>query len=127
MNTEQGKAFSLDNERFNFGDIGEVLDHLDCYNELEVGRTYWTCDCERLDPTDCLDIDDILENAQCQIDDLIGESAEDAFMVSEEARAELESILAQWVEKHVTERYWRCVNIQERKVTSEDIAEWSKS
>lgn len=121
------KAYSTNDEEYNYTSAAEALQALADDDQLEVGRFYYEMDCKPATTSRYLSADRILENAQEQILDDIGDAADDAFLASKEAEAELDGLLDAWATKHLRVRdYWECVGKSRvLKVTAEDIAEYA--
>lgn len=126
--TESQKCYSTDNEEFNYSDPQEVFEDLDGLGELTAGRVYYEADCHTPSTDNVLDVDSLLENADEQMYDRIGEVYDNAFSeASPDARAELQDLLNAWAEKHVSlSRYWVIDGkSRELKVTEDDVKEHS--
>lgn len=115
--------FSTDDEFFRYDSAAEAIESMASDGPIEAGRIYYSVETEIIDIADLFDADQLLENAECALDDLIGEAAEDAFSVSVQARAELDDAIKAWVGKHLSNStYWRCVgNSAQHVVTDEDV------
>jgi hypothetical protein len=117
-------CYSLDNEEFNYSEIGEVIDMMD---DPKVDDTYYEADCVRLTPTDGINsytVDSILENMDERIYDQVGECYDNQCSdVSDEAKAELLAMLEAWAKKHIDlSNYWQIVGkTRECKLTAEDL------
>lgn len=115
--------FSTDDEFFRYNSAAEAIASMTSEWPVEPGRIYYSVETEIIDIADLFDADQLLESAECALDDLIGEAAEDAFSVSVQARAELEDAIKVWVGKHLSNStYWRCVGSStQHVVTDEDV------
>lgn len=122
-----GKVYSTNNEEFNFDDENEALQALADDGELEEGRVYYEIETVPVDLAGYFDIKTIFESAEDRAYDEIGEVAEGAFGVSEEAAEELVTAIRGWAKKHLSDRrYWKCVGeSRELKVTAEQVAEFA--
>ena len=129
MNENTFKAYSRDDELYCFDSIGELFADLDADGLLEVGCVYYEADCQRLSPSDFTgesSVDAILERCDEELYEEIGEIADNDFTgVTDEAKTELATLLAGWIEKHVNVgRYWKIVGkTREMKVGPDDIKE----
>lgn len=118
------KCYSLNDEEFNYSDIGEVIDMMD---DPKVGDTYYEADCVTLTPTEGLNgytVDSILENMDELVYDQIGECYDNQCSdVSDEAKAELLALLEAWANKHIDlSNYWKIVGkSRECTLTEEDL------
>lgn len=118
------KCYSTNGEDFNYTDVGEVLDAMDNDGNLVEGAVYYEHDSEVVRFTHYLNAARLLEYAEEQLCDEVGEAGEDAFLVGVDATEQLDSLLSAWVAKHLKGQYWRCVGKRrEIKVTASDVAE----
>lgn len=119
------KAYSINDEEFNYDDASEALQALADYGELVEGRVYYEIDTKPVSLADYLAADRVLEFASEQVYDDIGEAAEDALYAGKEAEAEWNAFVTAWAEKHLSTRLWKCVgSSRELKVTAADVAEY---
>ena len=120
------KAYSTNGEEYQHTDISEVLQEMADDGRLFLGAVYYEMDCEQVGMERYMRAGLILERAGEMIWDEVGDSADDAFVVSREAEAELDALLKAWADKHITTRYWRCIGKRrELFVTAEDVAEYA--
>ena len=117
--------YSVDNESFNHGDLGSLIDYMD---DPQVGGVYYEADGVRLLPTAGINdwtVESILEGMDERIYDEIGDSydTQECFDVSDEAKAELRQLLEAWATKHIDlSRYWRLIgDSRECRLTAEDL------
>lgn len=116
--------YSSDNESFNEDSLGDLIDSMD---DPQVGNTYYEADGEKLTPTDGIydwTVGEILENMDERISDDIGEIYDNTCsQVSDEAKAELRSLIEAWATKHIDlSNYWRISGkSRERKLTADDL------
>lgn len=122
------KAYSTDNENFCYQEPDEVLDALEGDGRLTEGEVYYEIDTEIVDLADCMIVADVLERAEEQLYDWVGEAAEDVFRVGKEATDELDALIKAWVAKHLAgANVWRCVGkSRELRVTAGDIAAFAR-
>ena len=121
-----GKAYSTNDEEYCYTDVSEVLQALADDDALIEGATYYEVDTETVRLADYLRADRMLEAAEELLYDDIGEASENAFYASNEAMAELASLLSAWADKHLSGHYWKCVGkSRELKVTAADVAEYA--
>ncbi len=117
------KAYSTNDEDFNYQDASDALQALADDGELVEGRIYYEIDTAPVNLAEYLEAERILENAAEWIYDEVGEAAEDAYNVSKEAEAEWNALTAAWAAKHLTGRLWKCVGTSRTlAVTAEDVA-----
>ena len=117
--------YSVDNESFNHGDLGSLIDYL---LAPQVGDVYYEADGVKLLPTAGINdwtVDSILENMDERIYDEIGDSydTQNCFDVSDEAKAELRQLLEAWATKHIDlSRYWKLIgDSRECRLTTDDL------
>ena len=117
------KAYSINQEDWNYRDIGDVFDALDCDGNMAEGAIYYESDCEPIALESYMSAGALLDLAQENLWSEIGEAADDAFAVSDEAVKELDDLLDTWTRKHITGTYWRCTGkVRELRVTAEEAA-----
>lgn len=120
------KCYSLNDDDFNHDELGDLFDELEGNDELIVGHVYYEADCHVPSTDNALDVAAILEAADEQMYDLIGEVYDNAFgEASPDARDELKALLNIWAEKHVSlDRYWVIDGkTREMRVTEDDVKE----
>lgn len=112
------ECYSSDEENFNYDDFGDFLDS----NDFQVGSTYWKADAIEIDHADIIDVEGLLENMDERLSDEVGEVADrDYSDVGAEAESELKTLIKEWATKHIKLRYWKVRNVQECKITAEDL------
>jgi hypothetical protein len=125
MTTKLEKCYSLNDEEFNFKEMGDLID---AHEDPKVGTTYWEADCRPMQPTDGINthtVESLLENMDERLyedlDEIYDNECSD---VSDEAKAELHGLLHSWAIKHIDlSRYWKIVGkSRECKFTAEDLA-----
>lgn len=121
------KCYSLNNESFNYDEIGELFADLEADGELYEGRVYYEADCKLAEPKDYANSHSVswmLESLDEQLYDEVGEfSDNDFYNTTKEAKEELREFLESWITKHVNlGRYWKIVGkTREMVVTKEDL------
>lgn len=119
-----GKCYSTNNEQFNCEDIGDLLDSMD---DPQVGDTYFEADCAPVAPTDGINswtVVSLLDGMDEVLYEELGECYDnDCSGVSDEARAELRSLIEAWATKHINlSRYWKIIGqSRECKLTADDL------
>lgn len=120
------KAYSTNDEEYKHRDTDGVFDELDSEGRLVEGAIYYEIDVEPVVLSAYLRASRILETAEEMLGDEIGEAAEDAFCVPQEAVQELDDLLNAWVSKHIKGAYWQGVGkARELKVTAADVASFA--
>lgn len=119
------KCWSLDGEEF-FDNWYKLIEKIKC-QDLGEGAEYFEGDKAPFDTNDYLSsrsIDYLLD----QIDEWVyddldwPESYDGSFsVVSEDAKTELQVLLQQWAEKHVSISYWKVKNVVEKVLTKGDL------
>lgn len=123
------KTYSRDDEIYCFNSIGELLDDLDSDGELVAGQTYYEADCRKIVASDFTGkrrVESILEQWDHDLYEDVGEISDNDFSNStDEAKDELATLLAGWIEKHAkVDRYWKIIGkTREMKVEPDDIKE----
>jgi hypothetical protein len=112
------KCWSADNERFNCETLGDLLDE---DGELEPGRIVYVADAVPPTIRHLCDADDVLETIACRAHYMAGEYADDCASVGDEAKTELNTLLANWIEKHCSLNFWTVCNAKEYVLTEADF------
>lgn len=121
------KCYSIDNEAFNYDELGDLFADLESDGELYEGRVYYEADCKVVEPKDYVNshsVSCMLESLDEQLYDDVGEvSDNDFYNTSKEAKEELRQFLESWITKHVNVgRYWTIVGqSRELQVTKDDL------
>lgn len=126
-----GKCYSINEEEFNLDGIGEVIDSLRSYSPNEeqslVGVKYWEADAIPYEHKDVISlhvISRLLYDLDCQLGDEIMDFEYLYIEAKADARKELQEVLLQWAEKHVTiHRYFKICNVVEKTIQQEDLDE----
>lgn len=119
------KAYSTNDEEFNYHDASDALQALADDGELVEGRIYYEIDTQPVSLADYLTADRVLEFASDQVHDDVGEAAEGAFYAGKEAEAEWNAFVTAWAEKHLATGLWKCIgSSRELKVTAADVVEY---
>lgn len=117
-------VWSTNEEEFRNADFGDVLDELDRDGDLEAGRTiYYGTRINKPASYFMPDADSILDQAGDAAADFGGEWAEDFGRdVTKEAKQELETVLAEWANKHLRVDFYQLENVKPYTLTAEDVA-----
>ena len=98
-----------------------LSDYCSVIDGLEVGDTIYEGVQVSPEVIRFVSADSVIEDIQCQAYDECGEYAEDFLSnISKEAKAELEKMIAAWVEKHDKPTFWLVENVKERLVTEDE-------
>jgi hypothetical protein len=115
-------CYSTDEENFQHESMGDLLDYLDGETDDKIGAAYWKGEKVALSHADCIDVDSFLEVCDERAYEEIGEVYDNCFAdVDDDEKAELKALIVEWAKKHVNIRYWRVLNVQELKITAEDL------
>lgn len=119
-------VYSRNNEYFIFESMAEILSDMNDDGDLVVGNIFWQAEAEEFKASEFFSADSLIEDAQTQAYDHGGEWAEDfGDDISKEAKAELERLISEWADKHVSVRFWRCKDAKEVVVTEQMVSEYS--
>lgn len=115
-------CYSTDEEFFNYIEFGDLLDQIQSDTDMPLGATYWRGEKQELTYAECINVDYFLEECDERACEEIGEIYDNCFAdVSDDAKKELNNLILAWAEKHVNIRFWKVVNVQELKITEEDL------
>lgn len=116
------EVWSTNNEDFRYGSLEDLIDSNS--GELTVGQTVYVGEGRRPKLSEFCDADDVVELMQNRGYDIGGEYA-DNFMddITPEAKQELDELLKNWMEKHVTINFYTVHDVREYVLTSEDLQE----
>jgi len=123
--TDLKKCYSLNDEEFNFNQLGDLLNYMD---DPKVGDTYFEADCKIMTTDDVISlhtVSSLLEGMDEAAYEVVGEVYDNECSdVSEEAEAELQALISAWAVKHINlSRFWKIVGkTRECKLTEEDFA-----
>jgi hypothetical protein len=125
---ETQKCYSVDEEDFGLGSIGEVIDRIESdlpEGETVLGKKYWEADAVPILHRHIISDDYIvrfLETLDEQLDEFIEEPDSVYVDVPRGAISELKDIVLTWANKHVTEgRYYKVEKVQELCIELGDI------
>ncbi|SMG00368.1 hypothetical protein [Burkholderia singularis] len=98
-NTEPKRTvWSCDDETFNYDTLAELLDTF--FDKPEVGDVVFVGEVEPIPSMHLCDADDVIDLMGERAYDEVGEYADGYPDVTSEAKAELNALLARWIEKH---------------------------
>lgn len=111
-------VWSSNNEDFTCDELAELLDMND---DLAIGDVVFIGEVAPIQTKHLCDADDVIEMIGERAYDEVGEYADDYPDVTPEARAELDALLAGWIEKHAKPTFYSVVNVREHVITAEDM------
>lgn len=111
-------AWSANGEEFNADSLEDLLDMND---ELTIGSKVYFGVPEYPSTTQLCDADDVIEMIGERAYDLAGEYADGFPDVADEARAELDTLLAAWISKHCQPTFYTVSQVQSRLLTALDF------
>ena len=118
MTTENPTYWSDNEEDWNCCCLSDLLDGND---ELKAGDTVYFGTVVTPPATAFISADDVLEMMGERAYDNFGEHAKDFPCVTAEAKAELEAMLSDWVNRHCHTTFCRITDVTEYVLTEEDI------
>ncbi|MDN7441162.1 hypothetical protein QZM64_18555 [Burkholderia cepacia] len=111
-------VWSRNNEDFTCDELAELLDMND---DLAVGDVVFIGEAAPINPKHLCDADDVIDMIGERAYDEVGEYADCYPDVTPEARAELDALLAGWIEKHAKPTFYSVINVREHIITAEDM------
>jgi len=112
------ECWSTDEEQFESGTLGDLLDN---HDELKPGAIVWRGIAVRPNNTHLCDANDVIDTMADRAGAFAGEHADDYPAVSEEARAELDQILSDWIDKHAAPHFFQVGDVQSYVLTETDF------
>jgi hypothetical protein len=112
------ECWSIDQERY---EAGSLSDFISSHEDLEPGRVIWRGTTERPNNTHLCDANDVIDTLADRAGDFAGEYAEDYPHVSAEARAELDQLLSDWIDKHAEPHFFIVNDTQPYTLTEADF------
>lgn len=116
--TTNKECWSEDEENFNCDSLSELLSNND---ELKAGDTVYVGEAIPPNVEHLCDADDVIEMISDRAYDMAGEHGDDCASVDEKAKAELNALLAAWIEKHCNLNFWTVKNVKRHVLTTEDF------
>lgn len=114
------KAWSLDNESFNYDSLEELVTaHRDT---LKAGQIVLHGGVRHPAMRQLCDAEAVLDHMANNAADLAGEYAEGFPNVSKEAKAELDALLEAWCDKHCDIDFFEVVGVKSYKLTKNDLS-----
>ena len=116
-------CYSVNEEEFNLTSVGDVFDTLEDEGRMEEGAVYYEADCRRMQASDVVSVEQVLDDMGERLYEEVGEIADDYPAVTPEAKDELKAFLHAWVENHADpSQYWIVVGkTREKRVTADDL------
>ncbi|WP_244098925.1 hypothetical protein [Burkholderia ambifaria] len=111
-------VWSCNNEDFTCDELDDLLD---MHDDLTVGDVVFVGDVIPIQTKHLCDADDVIDMLGERAYDQAGEYADGYPDVTPEARAELDSLLATWIEKHAKPTFYLVKNSREYVITAADM------
>ncbi|KVF49547.1 MULTISPECIES: hypothetical protein [Burkholderia cepacia complex] len=111
-------VWSRNNEDFTWDELDELLD---THDDLAVGDVVFIGEVAPIQTKHLCDADDVIEMIGERAYDEVGEYADGYPDVMPEARAELDALLAGWIEKHAKPTFYSVVNVRQYVITAADM------
>lgn len=99
-------VYSLDGENFRFDDINEALAELEVEGDLVDGHMIEAGTPTRHEASEFFRIDDLIDGLRDRAYEEAGEWADDFPDLSKDQRAELESIISNWLDRSIKVTFW---------------------
>lgn len=111
-------VWSRNNEDFTCDELDDLLD---THDDLAVGDVVFIGEAAPIQTKRLCDADDVIEMIGERAYDEVGEYADGYPDVMPEARAELDALLAGWIEKHAKPTFYSVVNVRQYVITAADM------
>ncbi|WP_431207476.1 hypothetical protein [Burkholderia cepacia] len=111
-------VWSRNNEDFTWDELDELLD---THDDLAVGDVVFIGEVAPIQTKHLCDADDVIDLIGERAYDEVGEYADNYPDVTPEARAELDALLAGWIEKHAKPTFYSVINVRRHIITAEDM------
>lgn len=118
MTTDIKQCWSANGEDFIFQSLRELLD---AGADLAPGDVVHVGEADYPDTHQLIDASDVMDQMTDRAWDIAGEYAMDYPDVSNEAKAELESLLSAWITKHCPPTFFVVKNSKEYTLTTADM------
>ncbi|MBR7972908.1 hypothetical protein KDX01_07230 [Burkholderia vietnamiensis] len=115
---EARTVWSRNNEDFTCDELAELLD---THDDLAVGDIVFIGEVAPIQTKHLCDADDVIDMIGERAYDEVGEYADCYPDVTPEAKAELDALLAGWIEKHAKPTFYSVINVREHVITAEDM------
>jgi hypothetical protein len=113
------ECWSLSDEGFSHDSLGELLDN---NPDLAAGARVFVGEAVYPALNRLIDSDDVVDQMGDRADDIAGEYADGYPDVSEEDKAELDTLLAAWIAKSCPPTFYEVKNVRAYVITEQDIA-----
>ncbi|KWK79402.1 hypothetical protein WM16_07610 [Burkholderia ubonensis] len=111
-------TWSKDNEFFSCDALDELLD---MHDHLTVGNVVYFGEVAPIPAKRLCDAKYVIDMIGDRAYDEVGEAADGYPDITREAKAELESLLADWIEKHAKPTFYSVINVREHIITAADM------
>lgn len=118
MNESRAECWSVDGSDFSYTSLDDLLDGND---DIEVGRVVHVGEPVHPDPAEFVDAGDVIDLIATRAYDIGHEHAEDFPDLSDDAKAELDALLKEWIAKHCTVTFYEVENSREYVITAADL------
>lgn len=115
-------------DRCHFGDCRELMPQLpagiadaNMHTDLTVGDVVFVGEVAPIPTKHLCDADDVIDLMGERAYDEVGEYADGYPDVPSEAKAELDALLAGWIEKHAKPTFYSVINVREHVITAADM------
>ena len=113
------ECWSVNEEEFNYSSLGDLLDSND---DLEVGTIVWRGEGRVPAASRLIDADDVLMTMGEHASDIVGEFADGYPAATPVARAELDLMLGNWIEKWCPPSFYEVVSVKPYTLSAADLA-----
>lgn len=116
-------VYSTNGEDFDYHSVGEVFDKLEARGELRERITYFSAEAFIPKPSDFFRAKFLLDDIEERAYDNCGEWPNFTSQLTTAQREELQQLVSDWLDKHMTVNFWTVKDIKPLNVTAEDISE----
>ncbi|WGS47137.1 hypothetical protein LFL97_33980 [Burkholderia sp. JSH-S8] len=117
---EASTVWSHDGEWYSADSLDDLLD---TYSDLTVGYIVHVGEKKLIEPHELIDADDVIDRMGDRAYEAAGEYADGYPLdkVDDEAKAELNALLAAWIEKHAKPTFYLVEKSREHVITDADV------
>jgi hypothetical protein len=112
------ECWSVDQEHFQSGTLVDLLSN---HSELTPGVIVWRGIAVHPNNTHLCDGNDVIDTMADRACDFAGEHAEDYPAVSDDARAELDQLLSDWIDKYAPPHFFQVESVEPYTLTNADF------